>query len=225
MSLLSPKSFVYADHALRPLVADIASRNNLTLIDLEQIAPATDFPCDANDQGELLVVLRPESAEHVSDLITQIRQVAQQSPHVLLVCETDSHEKIIAAIEGASFSVLPSNASLEQLESEILRALKANNHQSTTLESEAQSQVIQICNSLTASELDVLCGILDGGMNKTIASQLDLSERTIENRRRKIFDRFGTHSVAVITRMISESIGCEAVFRMREERHPKKPGE
>jgi FixJ family two-component response regulator len=56
--------------------------------------------------------------------------------------------------------------------------------------------------ALSPSERQVLDLVVDGTSNKSIAGQLDLSVRTVENRRRGIFQKMNADSVAELVRMI-----------------------
>lgn len=60
-------------------------------------------------------------------------------------------------------------------------------------------------NRLTRKETDVLNLILKGRQNKVIASELNVSERTVENRRREVFRKTETTSVATLVRMAIEA--------------------
>jgi FixJ family two-component response regulator len=60
-------------------------------------------------------------------------------------------------------------------------------------------------NDLTGEERRVLEQILEGQPNKAIARRLDVSTRTIESRRQKIFEKTGTNSLAELVRLVVES--------------------
>ena len=62
-------------------------------------------------------------------------------------------------------------------------------------------------NSLSAKESSVLDLILDGASNKSMASELDVSLRTIENRRRKIFSKMGVDTVAELVAAVLKDRG------------------
>ena len=59
--------------------------------------------------------------------------------------------------------------------------------------------------TLTAKERDVLDGIVAGKANKVIARDLDVSIRTVENRRRDIFTKMQADSVAELVRLIIQA--------------------
>jgi two-component system, LuxR family, response regulator FixJ len=69
-------------------------------------------------------------------------------------------------------------------------------------------RVHQRLDSLTASERHVLDQIVEGVPNKTIATRMDVSERTVENRRHEIFTKMEAHSVAELVRMVIEAEKC-----------------
>ena len=58
---------------------------------------------------------------------------------------------------------------------------------------------------LTPSERKVMELIAQGRPNKSIAKLLDVSIRTVENRRREVFEKMEAHSVAELVRMVIEA--------------------
>jgi FixJ family two-component response regulator len=59
--------------------------------------------------------------------------------------------------------------------------------------------------TLTPSERQVLQLMVEGMPNKTIALRMDVSERTVENRRHEIFLKMQANSVAELVRMVIEA--------------------
>jgi two-component system response regulator FixJ len=57
---------------------------------------------------------------------------------------------------------------------------------------------------LSPQDRQVLQLILEGCKNRTMAKRLDVSLRTVENRRRRVFDAMHAESVAELTRMVME---------------------
>ncbi len=57
---------------------------------------------------------------------------------------------------------------------------------------------------LSPQDRSVLKLMLEGMKNRSIAARLDVSLRTVENRRRRVFDTMHANSVAQLTRMIVE---------------------
>lgn len=58
---------------------------------------------------------------------------------------------------------------------------------------------------LTPAESKVMEMIVQGKPNKLIAKQLDVSIRTVENRRREVFDKMQAESVAELVRMVIDA--------------------
>src|ERR1700756_4361526 len=50
--------------------------------------------------------------------------------------------------------------------------------------------------SLTPREVDVLCWILDGQINREIAAELGITERTIKHHRGHVMEKLGVQSTA-----------------------------
>jgi two-component system, LuxR family, response regulator FixJ len=59
--------------------------------------------------------------------------------------------------------------------------------------------------TLTAQERQVLEMIVDGLPNKAIANRLLVSLRTVESRRKSVFDKTKTRTVAELARLVEES--------------------
>jgi len=68
-----------------------------------------------------------------------------------------------------------------------------------------QREIADRLASLTPEERQVMELIVMGQPNKAIAMKLQLSVRTIESRRRKVFDKTRTNSVAEIVRLVSQA--------------------
>ncbi len=74
-----------------------------------------------------------------------------------------------------------------------------------------QSQLQQRLDSLTPKERRVLEYIVAGDANKVVARKLDVSVRTIENHRHKIFQKMAADSLAELVRMALE-VGITSPF-------------
>lgn len=83
----------------------------------------------------------------------------------------------------------------------------------------AQSNALAVrVSQLRREELDVLDLMLRGKLNKNIASTLNIALRTVEARRKRIFTKLGTRSVAeiaVIMRQFGESVPRRPHFLSR----------
>lgn len=65
-------------------------------------------------------------------------------------------------------------------------------------------QILKRLSTLTERERDVLTGILQGKANKVIASDINLSQRTVEIHRSRIMEKMGTKSLAHLVRQIMQ---------------------
>jgi FixJ family two-component response regulator len=75
----------------------------------------------------------------------------------------------------------------------------------TRLERDWVQEVRRRLDSLTDKEREVLDGIVAGKSNKAIARELDVSIRTVENRRRDIFTKLQAESVAELVRLVIQA--------------------
>ena len=71
--------------------------------------------------------------------------------------------------------------------------------------SQEVGEVRQRINSLSDKEHEVLDQMLTGSSNKSMASKLDVSLRTIENRRRKVFSKLRVDTVAELVALVLQA--------------------
>ncbi|QDV76358.1 response regulator transcription factor [Botrimarina mediterranea] len=76
--------------------------------------------------------------------------------------------------------------------------------------------------SLTRNERDVLDAVCEGRLNKQIASELNVSVRTIEQRRRRVFDKMGVDS-AVPLAALTAVVQTLSEQNNRRRRAPSPP--
>lgn len=83
--------------------------------------------------------------------------------------------------------------------------LEAKRHAASIREKFTRHQSLkQLWKSLTPDESSVLDMIFDGMPNKTIASRMDVSERTVEARRQRLFQKFATNSLPIVVQRVCE---------------------
>jgi len=75
--------------------------------------------------------------------------------------------------------------------------------------------------SLTPREFDVLCYILGGQLNREIAAELGITERTIKHHRGRVMEKLGVQSSAQLFPMVLRYIAWPAWPKFRRRR--KKP--
>ena len=75
--------------------------------------------------------------------------------------------------------------------------------------------------SLTPREVDVLCYVLGGQLNREIAEELGIAERTIKVHRGRVMEKLGVQSTAQLFPMVLRYIAWPAWPKFRRRR--KKP--
>lgn len=123
------------------------------------------------------------------------------------------HSRIEAAaraVRCGAVAVHSTAVTEEELERAIREALAVS---SLVRDSDRRARgVTQQLDRLSEGELLVLRLVLDGQLNKRIANKLDISERTVEARRKRIFEKTRTESVAQLVREIVETVGMDDIL-------------
>lgn len=119
---------------------------------------------------------------------------------VIVVTAYASTPMTVRAIQNGAVTLLDKPYDDDDLWQAIRNALATDSECRNRLQSKAQLQ--QRMESLTNKEREVLDLMIQGKANKTMASILDVSLRTIENRRRSIFTKFGANSVAELVALV-----------------------
>jgi FixJ family two-component response regulator len=119
---------------------------------------------------------------------------------VIVVTAYASTPMTVQAIQNGAVTLLDKPYDDDHLWQAIREALAADTVRRNQLQTKAELQLRM--ESLTNKERDVLKLMLQGKSNKTMAGTLDVSLRTIENRRRSIFTKFGTQSVAELVALV-----------------------
>ena len=68
--------------------------------------------------------------------------------------------------------------------------------------------ILRRLDDLTKREHEVLTYLITGMLNKQIAFELNISERTVKAHRKQVFDKMGVHSLAELVRL-TEKVGVE----------------
>ncbi len=146
-------------------------------------------------QPDLLLLDWRLSSRHPFDIIRDVRKIHPQIRAVLL-SESTTDEEMIAAIQNGVRVVLPKEAPPETLISALHKAYRGE----TFLESRPRAPGTDSLRTappqaaeegLTAREMEIISLIAQGFPNKEIAARLYLSEQTIKNKLRTVFDKLG----------------------------------
>lgn len=71
-----------------------------------------------------------------------------------------------------------------------------------------QKHILQKLDALTTREHEVLTYLITGMLNKQIAYELNISERTVKAHRKQVFDKMGVNSIAELVRL-TEKVGVK----------------
>src|ERR1700751_311057 len=83
------------------------------------------------------------------------------------------------------------------------------------------TEILQRLESLSPREVDVLCYVLGGQLNREIAAELGLTEKTIKFHRGRVMEKLGVQSTAQLFPMMLRCIAWPAWPKFRRRR--KKP--
>jgi DNA-binding NarL/FixJ family response regulator len=204
---------VYADGEISTTFKEVVRRHPVDLLQRQSDAADLATPRPAN-RGTAINNHGPSS--EVAELLHWLCGENGLGRSCVLICDEPGKQPLIASLSSASCGSFSRSISVEQMESAIeehlLRQRSTNGHP----RGEGADSVREKLGQLTSSELEVLCMLIDGNLNRTIANRMGLSERTVENRRRRIFEVFESNSIARIVRRICETVGCDEVFDLRD---------
>jgi len=136
-----------------------------------------------------------------TDVQQKLKQRGIAVPVIMLTSSADTSQTVRSLLNGA-FIVLDKPFRDDELWSTIQDAL-----QHSKSECNRHRHVASLENrlkKLAPQDRTVLQLMLEGMKNRSIAKRLDVSLRTVENRRRRVFDVMRADSVAQLTRMVVE---------------------
>jgi two-component system response regulator FixJ len=139
------------------------------------------------------------------ELQAALQKSGNPIPIVFLTGRGDIPTSVHAMRSGAE-DFLTKNAPREDLLAAVHRALAHNGEIRARLAHEADLR--QPFEALTEREREVLRHVLRGLLNKQIAAELGIHERTVKLHRTHLTAKLGVHSVAEITRMVDALIAA-----------------
>ncbi len=161
-------------------------------------ASAADFLAELGDGAGCVVTdLRMPGMDGL-DLQQALKRGANVLPVVFLTGEGDIPTTVQAMRQGAE-DFLTKRAPKEELLAAVDRAIArdARNRAESTYLHALRTRL----DTLTRRELGVLRHVVDGRLNKQIAADLGISERTVKLHRTAITTKLQAHSVAELTRL------------------------
>ena len=136
------------------------------------------------------------------DLQVTLAHARDPLPILFLTGHADT-VSTVRAMRGGAEDFLEKRASKELLLDAVRRAL-ARDERERVARARARETSTRF-ESLTARERVVLAHVLQGRLNKQIASDLGIHERTVKVHRKSIMTKLGVRSVAVLTRLMQEA--------------------
>jgi DNA-binding CsgD family transcriptional regulator len=85
-----------------------------------------------------------------------------------------------------------------------------------------RTEILQRLESLTPREVDVLCYLLGAQINREIAAELGITERTVKVHRGRAMEKLGVQSTAQLFPMLLRYIACPAWPKFKRRKKPKK---
>jgi FixJ family two-component response regulator/signal transduction histidine kinase len=129
----------------------------------------------------------------------QLNDKASRIP-IVFITGRGELEMAVEAMRGGAVDFLQKPVRAETLRDSVARALHLS-HQGPAQSRERRDAVERLA-GLTAREREVMDLILAGGMNKQIASQLGISQRTAEHHRQSLMRKIGVKSLAMLVQKV-----------------------
>jgi FixJ family two-component response regulator len=208
--------------AAAPTIADSNRDATIYVVDddvshlrsITRLLRAAGFEVVMHDSAaELLADLRPDAAGCVLtdlmmpgmdgiDLQAELRSAGNPLPVVFLTGHGDV-PATVRAMKGGAEDFLTKNAPMEELLAAVGRALERNARD--RLEDAELRAKRQVFGTLTERETQILRLVLQGLLNKQIAAELGIHERTVKLHRTHITTKLGVHSVAELSRLVQDA--------------------
>lgn len=156
---------------------------------------------DADAPGCVLADLRMPQMNGL-DLQSALTQTANPLPIVFLTGHGDI-SSTVQAMRGGAEDFLEKRAPKEMVVDAVTRALERDSRERDARE--RQRELRALFDTLTERELEVLSHVVRGRLNKQIAGDLNIHERTVKLHRTAITTKLKVQSVAELTRLTQEA--------------------
>lgn len=151
-------------------------------------------------QGGCVVARLDASAARPTEILELLAE-KQSALAVVYLVDKPVTKSIVEAMRKGAFDVLEWPLEKDRLAASLEQALTMSVEKQRRL-TEAQHAQRRLAD-LTAGERDVLQLMLSGKVNKSIASRLGIALRTVEARRKRVFTKMGTRSLAEIASVLN----------------------
>jgi FixJ family two-component response regulator len=138
-----------------------------------------------------------------------LQKELQSSNYVIPIIFITGHGDIpmsVQAMKKGAIDFLPKPFDDDDLLDAVKEALLKDSQAHDDLDE--QKHILQRLDSLTTREHEVLTYLITGMLNKQIAYELNISERTVKAHRKQILDKMGVNSIAELVRL-TEKVGVK----------------
>jgi two-component system response regulator FixJ len=186
------------DPLVRTSISALLTTFGLTVVEFESAESFLEW-LPPEPRGIVITDLRMLGMSGV-DLIEKLSAQNCHMPVIVITAFADVALTVQLMRKGA-ITVLEKPHSSEALRAAVERALEMEPESAlrATRASEAERRLATV----TEGELDVLKLVWAGQLNKAIAAKLDISSRTVENRRRNLLTKMQAGSVAELLRIVA----------------------
>ncbi len=153
---------------------------------------------DINQAGCILADVRMPAMSGI-ELQHKLNELNASQPLIIMSGHGDI-TMAVQAMKNGAFEFLQKPFRDQDLLDCITKALEQDNEHRNKLESQHAMQ--KLVNSLTTREREVIDKVLEGKVNKIIARELNISDRTVEIHRSHAMEKFGTKSVAELVKIM-----------------------
>ena len=164
---------------------------------------ASDFLAERDEDAPGCVVVDLQMPEIGGlDLQAALARAPHPLPLLFLTGHADT-ASTVQAMRGGAEDFLEKRAPKEQLLDAVRRALARDARE--RVERSRHDEVHHRFETISPREHEVLGLVLQGRLNKQIAGDLGIHERTVKVHRKSIMTKLGVRSVAALTRMTQEA--------------------
>ncbi len=195
-----PKAMVYVvddDAAVRRGIARLlraSGRACLVFDSAKAYLSATLEPCEA--ACIVLDIRMPEMSG--TELQTLVRGTRREEPIIFVTGHGDI-PTCVRALKAGAVSFLSKPFDADELLTAVSEALQRSAGQRRSREREAEAQTR--FQRLSAREREVFDGVIRGDLNKVIAGNLGIAEKTVKIHRARVMEKMEADSVAELVRL------------------------
>lgn len=196
-----------------PVVKRIATWIGGTgLYDLRVLGGVDELPVGLRGVGTGVVVVDATNGRS-QEWTAAMRSIPGAMP-VLAIAENAQFEVVVGAFRSGAADVVDLPVSELVFLERVARAVRED--RTRVAKRTLFWKVNELMNALTPREREVMRCVVDGSANKQIATDLGISEKTVEVHRHKVMRKMEANSLAALVRMtvVMESTGADRSLRL-----------